>query len=76
MTADQLVVTAQPPGDVASGASFGLAVAAEDAAGNVDTSFAGSVTVSLIDLGGSNATLVWILTTQASDGWPNSPAWS
>ena len=44
VTADQLVVTAQPPTGVVAGTGFGLTVAAEDAAGNVDTSFNGAVT--------------------------------
>jgi len=44
---DQLVVTAQPPQSVTAGSGFGLVVSAEDGAGNVDSSFNGSVTVAL-----------------------------
>ena len=43
--ADQLVVTTQPPSSITAGTPFGLVVKAEDAQGNVDTSFNGSITV-------------------------------
>src|SRR5262249_38105191 len=46
-TARQLVVLTQPPANVAAGSGFTLVVAAEDALGNVDTSFNGSVTLAL-----------------------------
>jgi sugar lactone lactonase YvrE/Tol biopolymer transport system component len=45
--ATQLAVTATPPGSVTAGAGFGLTVSAEDAFGNVDRTFAGSVTLAL-----------------------------
>ncbi len=45
--ATQLVVTAQAPQDVTTGAAFSVTVAAEDALGNINTGFNGSVTVSL-----------------------------
>jgi hypothetical protein len=45
--ADQLVVVAQPPGTVAAGAGFGFQVAAEDAYGNIDPTFTGSVSVAV-----------------------------
>src|SRR5262249_46783803 len=47
--ATQLVITAQPPGIVAPpGTAFGLTVTAEDANGNVDTTFTGSVALALV----------------------------
>jgi hypothetical protein len=45
----QLVVTTQPPDSVAVGGGFGLMVKAEDASGNLATSFTGSVTLALAD---------------------------
>jgi hypothetical protein len=45
----QLVVTSPPPANVVAGKPFGLSVAAEDALGNVDPTFAGNVTVSLVN---------------------------
>ena len=46
-TATQLVVTSAPnPNPVTAGSPFSLTVTAEDASGNVDTSFTGDVTVS------------------------------
>ena len=45
--ATQLAVITQPPSSVAVGADFGWTVAAEDAYGDVATSFAGNVTVGL-----------------------------
>jgi hypothetical protein len=52
--AAQLVVSTQPPSSVKAGQPFGLVVTAEDALGNVQPSFAGSVTVALAsDLGGA-----------------------
>ena len=68
VTADQLAVTAQPPTGVVAGTGFGLTVAAEDAAGNVDTSFNGAVTVSLIDLANGGATLGGTATATAASG--------
>ena len=68
VTADQLVVTVQPPTGAAAGTSFALTVAAEDAAGNVDTSFDGAVTVSLIDLANGGATLGGTATATAASG--------
>jgi hypothetical protein len=65
--ASRLVVTAGPPASVTAGAGFGLTVAAEDAFGNVDTSFKGKVTLALAsDPGGS--TLGGTLTISASNG--------
>ncbi len=54
-TASQFVVTTQPPSKVAAGSLFGLKVAAEDAYGNVVSSFTGSVTLTLAS-GPSGAT--------------------
>ena len=47
--ATQLVVTTQPPANVFLGIGFGLVVAAEDQFKNVDTNFAGSVAVALLN---------------------------
>ena len=68
VTADELAVTSQPPGSVSSGTGFGLTVAAQNVSGNVDTTFTGSVTVALIDLGGTGATLGGTLTATAVGG--------
>ncbi len=59
------VVTVEPPSSVGAGGAFDLTVTAENGSGAVDTSFNGSVTVSLADnpgsastsLGGPNLTL-------------------
>jgi uncharacterized repeat protein (TIGR03803 family)/autotransporter-associated beta strand protein len=68
ITTDQLVVTAQPPTCVVAGTGFGLTVAIEDAAGNVDTSFNGAVSVGLIDLANGGATLGGTATVTAASG--------
>ena len=68
VTADQLVVTIQPTSSLSAGAGFGLTVAAQNGSGNVDTNFTGSVTVALIDLGGTGATLGGTLTATATGG--------
>jgi hypothetical protein len=44
--ATQLAVTSQPPG-VTAGAGFSVTVAAQDANGNVDHTYNGSVTLAL-----------------------------
>ena len=46
---DELVVTTQPPDYVQVGGGFGLSVTVEDADGNVDTSYTGSLTATLYD---------------------------
>jgi pantothenate kinase type III len=51
--ATRLVVTVRPPASVTAGSGFGLMVAAEDAFGNVETSFQGNVTATLV--GGPDA---------------------
>jgi hypothetical protein len=48
-TATQLAVTTQPPATALLGTGFGLAVAAEDAYGNVVPTFSGTITVALKD---------------------------
>jgi hypothetical protein len=68
VTGDQLAVAAQPPASVSTGAGFGLTVAAQNAPGIVDTSYTGSVTVALVDLGGTGATLGGTLTATATKG--------
>jgi hypothetical protein len=66
-TASLLVITLQPPASVAAGAGFSLGVAAEDAFGNVDPRYNGTVTISLAnDPGG--ATLRGTQTMTASGG--------
>jgi hypothetical protein len=45
--ATHLVLTIPPPASVPAGSAFGVTVAAEDSVGNVDTSFHGSVTLTL-----------------------------
>jgi hypothetical protein len=65
--ATYLVVTAQPPATASAGAGFGLAVQAEDIAGNIDSTFTGNVTVALAaNPGGS--TLGGTLTVTAVNG--------
>ena len=68
VTNDQLVVTTQPPSTLTAGSSFGFVVSAEDSAGNVDTSFNGSMTASLIDFGSSTPTLGETVTVTAVNG--------
>lgn len=63
--ATHLVVTAEPPATVTSDAPFNLTVAAEDAEGNVDTSYVGSVTVRL---GSGPGALAGTATETATDG--------
>jgi hypothetical protein len=55
--ATQLVVTGQPPASITAGAPFGLTVTAEDAFGNVDTTFTGPITAALTGTGPLNGTL-------------------
>jgi subtilase family serine protease len=52
---EQLAVITAPPGTVAAGSIFGLTVTAEDAFGNVATTFGGSVTVMLANNPGAGA---------------------
>jgi hypothetical protein len=68
VVADQLVLTTAPPGTLVTGSRFGLVVSIENAAGTVDTSFNGSVTVALNDLTGSSATLGGTMTVTAVHG--------
>ena len=63
--ATHLVVT-QPPAAVTAGAPFGLTLVAMDKFGNVDTSFAGPVTVALA--GGSSGSLTGTTTMTAKGG--------
>ena len=53
LTATQIVVTTPPPASVTAGGTFSLTVAAEDNAGNVDTTYTGPV---MLILNGSDAT--------------------
>jgi DNA-binding beta-propeller fold protein YncE len=65
--ATQLVVTVQPPGTVTPGVAFGLTVSAEDANGNVDTSFTGNVALALASNPGG-ATLGGTTSMNAANG--------
>ncbi len=67
VTATQLVVAAQPPVEVTAGAPFSVTVVAGDAAGNVDSTFDGLVTLALASNQGG-ATLGGTLTVTAIDG--------
>ena len=66
-TATQLLITAQPPSTVTAGNSFGFTVTAEDAQGNVATSFTGSETLALAS-GPGGGTLGGALTVSANSG--------
>jgi hypothetical protein len=66
---EQLAITTPPPGSVAAGDPFGMVVSVEDGFGTVDTSFNGSVTLSLNAVNGSAAApLVGTLTVSAVSG--------
>ena len=52
--AAQLIVSTQPPTSIAAGTGFGLSITAEDAYGNLATSFGGSVAVALASNPGSS----------------------
>ncbi len=65
--ATHLVVTSQPPNGVAVGAGFGLVVTAEDAYGNIATTFKGAVMVALANNPGKT-TLGGKLTVAAVNG--------
>ena len=47
-TASQLVISSQPPASVTAGGAFGLAVSVEDAYGNLESEFDGSVSLALV----------------------------
>jgi hypothetical protein len=68
LTTDDFVVATQPPSGLLTGNTFGFVVEAENAAGAVDTSFTGSVTVALVDLVDNSPTLSGTLTVTAVDG--------
>ncbi len=55
--ATKLAVTTPPPSSLVAGQAFTLVVSAEDAYGNLDTAFNGSVTISLPDEPGFPATV-------------------
>ena len=62
-----LVVTSQPPSSLTAGSGFGLTVQAEDASGNLLTSFNGTVALALANNPGG-ATLGGTASVQASGG--------
>jgi hypothetical protein len=65
----QLAIFQQPPAGVMAGSGFGLAVVAEDAFGNFDTDFAGSVSLSLSNnSGGPGTALGGTVTVTATTG--------
>ena len=66
-TATQLLITTEPPGTVTAGVGLDLTVTAEDANGNLATSFTGSETIALAANPGSS-TLGGILTVSATSG--------
>ena len=65
--ASKIVVTAQPPSSVIAGDSFGVEIAAEDGYGYTDSSYDGTLTLSLAS-GPGGATLGGTLTAQATNG--------
>ena len=67
---DPLVVTTQPPANVTAGTPFGLVVTAENEDGSVNTSFNGSLTVTLnnYDYDNPGGTLGGTLTVPAVNG--------
>ena len=68
----QLMVTGEPPTDVAPGSMFQVAVTAEDAEGNPNSSFTGNVTMALgTNPGGAGAALGGTLTVAAVGGVAN-----
>jgi hypothetical protein len=67
ITATQLVVTTEPPASLRAGNTFGLVVSAEDAQGNVDANFSGTVTLALAGQA-DGAVLGGTLTVSAFDG--------
>ena len=65
----QLMVTTEPPASVAPGSAFTIAISAEDAEGNVNTSFTGNVTIAIAtNAGGMGAALGGTLTVPAVGG--------
>src|SRR5262249_6934248 len=68
-TGTPTVTIAPPPNIVTAGVPFGLTIAAQDLAGNVDTTFNGPVTLALVTNGdGPLATLGGTLTATAVNG--------
>ena len=68
VTNDELVVTTEPPTSIGAGNDIDMVVSAENGSGNVDTSFDGSVTVSLASFGASTPSLGGKLTLDAVNG--------
>ena len=68
VTTDELVVTTEPPSQVIAGSSFGLVVAAENGSGSVDTSFNGTVTLTLSDVSGNVDDLAGTVAVKAVNG--------
>ncbi len=66
-TVNQLQTAMQPAGNITAGSNFAIVVSAEDSAGNVDPTFNGNVTLSLMN-NPSGGTLGGALTVPAIDG--------
>jgi streptogramin lyase len=66
-SATRLVVTAQPPSDVAAGSPFGLTIAAENSVGDIDHSFSGNIAVA-IGYNAGGGTLDGTLISAAKNG--------
>jgi hypothetical protein len=66
-TATQLVITTQPPANVLVDQTFGLTVSAEDADGNVDPNYSGTISLGLLNNPG-NANLGGSTSAKASAG--------
>jgi hypothetical protein len=68
VTNEQFSVTTQPPATVGIGASFGFVASVEDGTGNIDKSFSGSATLSILSSNGAVPTLSGTPTVAAVNG--------
>jgi hypothetical protein len=68
VTKDQLVFTVQPPESVSLNPGFSFTISVLDGSGNIDTSFNGSIPITLVDFSGSGATLGGTLVATAVNG--------
>jgi predicted chitinase len=68
VSSEQLVIAKQPPETVSAGSPFGLVASASNAAGNVDSTFSGSITLSLQSSEGGTPHLAGTLTALAIHG--------
>src|SRR5262249_52868196 len=72
--ATQLVITTQPPLSVTAGAGFGLVVKAEDAFGNLDQTYNGTVTAKLANNPGGSGTTFTQVSVPISGGIATFPS--